>query len=237
MTAPARTPDPTIRERYDMKKLLPALFLASAVSAPALAGEVDAAALNTFEAGTPAVAAEVNDNFTALISAINDNAARIAALEDAVPDSIAGNWSMVGLNLELAADSGTATDFSATYSDITLDGEFGSFTFDPAGTFTGTLNATQVRLAARIFCQDNSAQSIPDECVNEFEPETANTSESISGTWTEDGNSVTLALDSGETITLRKGGDDLLILSERTLLTPESSGGGGEASLILVTRD
>jgi hypothetical protein len=65
MTASARIPDPSIREMYQMKKLLPALFLASAVSAPVLAGEVDAAAVNTFESGTPALAAEVNDNFAA----------------------------------------------------------------------------------------------------------------------------------------------------------------------------
>lgn len=233
MTASARTPDPSIRERYDMKKLLPALFLASAVSAPALAGEVDATAVNTFEAGTPAVAAEVNDNFAALISAINDNASRIAALEDAIPDSIAGSWSMVGLNLDLAADSGTA-GLADAYSEITLDGEFGSFSFDPAGTFTGTLNASRARLAAEITCDQDPDPAIPDECVNAFQPETENPSESISGTWTEDGNSVTLDL-GGESVTLHKGSDDLLILSEREQITTQPSGGG--ASLILLTRD
>ena len=36
---------------------------------------------NTFAAGEPAVAAEVNDNFIAVETAVNDNNARIAALE------------------------------------------------------------------------------------------------------------------------------------------------------------
>jgi len=42
---------------------------------------VDPAAITTFEAGTPARAADINGNFQALINAINDNAARIANLE------------------------------------------------------------------------------------------------------------------------------------------------------------
>jgi hypothetical protein len=40
---------------------------------------------NTFVAGTPAVAAEVNANFSAHQAAINDNDARIAALEALLP--------------------------------------------------------------------------------------------------------------------------------------------------------
>ena len=45
------------------------------------AHEVDDSVVTTFSAGTPAVATEVNTNFAELISAINDNAVRIAAFE------------------------------------------------------------------------------------------------------------------------------------------------------------
>ena len=45
------------------------------------AHEVDDNVVTTFSAGTPAVATEVNTNFAELISAINDNAVRIAAFE------------------------------------------------------------------------------------------------------------------------------------------------------------
>jgi hypothetical protein len=41
--------------------------------------------VSTFTAGQPAVAADVNSTFQALIAAINDNATRIAALEVAAP--------------------------------------------------------------------------------------------------------------------------------------------------------
>jgi hypothetical protein len=45
------------------------------------ASDVDESGVTTFTTGTPAVAAEVNNNFGALITAINDNATRIASLE------------------------------------------------------------------------------------------------------------------------------------------------------------
>ena len=49
---------------------------------PALAGNVTG--LTTFTAGTPAKASEVNGNFAAVKTAVDDNAGRIAALESAV---------------------------------------------------------------------------------------------------------------------------------------------------------
>ena len=39
---------------------------------------------NTFTSGTPAVAAEVNSNFTALQNAVNDNDSRLTAVETGV---------------------------------------------------------------------------------------------------------------------------------------------------------
>lgn len=56
-----------------------AVFLTSLLSASTLASELDVP--NDFVAGTPAVAVEVNANFAAVEVAVNDNAARVAALE------------------------------------------------------------------------------------------------------------------------------------------------------------
>ena len=58
--------------------LLPiSLFFGS----PTLADPVDETLVSTFQAGQPACAADVNQNFLALIAAVNDNAARVAELE------------------------------------------------------------------------------------------------------------------------------------------------------------
>lgn len=74
-----------------MKKVI-ALTAALALSAGTLiAGQVNNSGVSTFTAGQPAVAADVNSTFQALITAINDNATRIAALEAAAPSlSVAG---------------------------------------------------------------------------------------------------------------------------------------------------
>lgn len=49
----------------------------------ALAGSVNTANITTFQPGSPAVAAEVNGNFTELATQVDDNDARITALESA----------------------------------------------------------------------------------------------------------------------------------------------------------
>lgn len=66
-----------------MKKSIYALGLTAVLSATQVSAEaIDPASVNEFQAGSPAVAADVNANFQALIGAINDNAARIDALEE-----------------------------------------------------------------------------------------------------------------------------------------------------------
>lgn len=61
----------------------------AAVGFSAQAGEVDDSNITTFQANTPAVAAEVNSTISALITAVNDNAARIVALENAAAEETA----------------------------------------------------------------------------------------------------------------------------------------------------
>jgi len=67
-----------------MKKAILTGLTAAMLSTGALASEVTAGVdTTTFTSSTPALASEVNANFAALIAAINDNDARIAALEAA----------------------------------------------------------------------------------------------------------------------------------------------------------
>lgn len=67
-----------------MKYLLVVLVVAFATM-PVFADELTDAELHTFAAGTPARASEVNENFDAVQGAINDNDARIDALQVAPP--------------------------------------------------------------------------------------------------------------------------------------------------------
>jgi hypothetical protein len=62
--------------------LLICAFITILSPTPAPAGDVTIP--NTFQSGTPAVAAEVNANFTAVETAVDDNDGRIAALEAAL---------------------------------------------------------------------------------------------------------------------------------------------------------
>ncbi|WP_105104067.1 hypothetical protein [Microbulbifer pacificus] len=63
------------------------LFLCGIIANPAVASE--AALPHTFSAGAPARAGEVNENFSALESAVNDNNSRIDTNADAIDDNAA----------------------------------------------------------------------------------------------------------------------------------------------------
>lgn len=71
--------------KANTKKLVAAVFgcsLAMLGSSVAVAGSVTIP--NTFTSGTPAVAGDVNDNFTAVKTAVDDNDARVTELETAL---------------------------------------------------------------------------------------------------------------------------------------------------------
>ena len=71
-----------LRDWRNMKILVKAIsvYLVLGTSV-ALAGEVDTNSITTFQAGTPALASEVNANFDALIAPINDNDSRLIELQ------------------------------------------------------------------------------------------------------------------------------------------------------------
>ena len=99
------------------------LFLAFFFTAfAANADEVDSSAVTSFTDGTPAIADEVNANFQALIDAINDNAARIAALESSSSssgNSVSGatfSLNQIGMFFIAGDGFGTVNNLSQNYT-------------------------------------------------------------------------------------------------------------------------
>lgn len=91
-----------------------AIAISSVFSFTALAGEFDTP--HEFESGTPALASEVNENFSEAETAINDNNARIESLETSVTaleEPQLANQKLVVLQEGLAGYSGT-TDTTLT---------------------------------------------------------------------------------------------------------------------------
>jgi hypothetical protein len=114
-----------------MKKLILAQAIAAILLAPAQAVLAsDVTGLTTFSAGTPAVASQVNGNFTAVKSAVDNNHARITTLETG--PSISGNITLV---------NSTATAGNILKNGAPFLHDFGvanTFLGENAGNFTMT---------------------------------------------------------------------------------------------------
>ncbi|MFO7594402.1 MAG: hypothetical protein R6X15_10210 [Pseudomonadota bacterium] len=103
--------------------LAAAVIAVSTWTTSAMAGQVDT--MTTFEADTPAVAAEVNGNFDAVKSAVDDNDSRITANEENIntntdnitvnTDSIATNTGNITANTDSIATN--QDDIAAIQSD------------------------------------------------------------------------------------------------------------------------
>ena len=98
-------------ERRVYRNLGGALLLLAVVSFSARAGTVDESQVTTFQAGSPAIAADVNATIGALVTAINDNAARIQALELNNDPSVVGHtYQVVSLDVLVSSIAGGADD-------------------------------------------------------------------------------------------------------------------------------
>lgn len=149
------------------------------------AGTVNQSAVTTFQNGTPADAVKVNDNFTALINAINDNASRLAALEEgnSITSSVSGRtYSLKQMGVMyrgLAGNTGFATVGNTSQSYTVTFNANGSF------TFTGVENEGELNI--------NSKE------VNQF---ANNSAVNESGTYTQTGSTVTLSIGVSATVSL-----------------------------------
>lgn len=189
-----------------------ALFLTGSV----FADEVDQSSVTSFTDGTPAVANEVNANFQALIDAINDNAAAIAALQEnssAESNSVSGatfRLNQIGNILTGGAggnDVSVVTGMIQTYTiEFNSDGSLG---------FSGT--EFEVDLEAQSGNLSINANGDP---VSE------------SGTWSQSGSSVSTSL--GVTFTVSADGN-VILLNEFTTDT-DSSGDRVDTSFLVGVR-
>lgn len=160
-------------------KLVPAIVLAS----PLMADEVDESGVTAFEDGTPAVAAEVNANFQALIDAINDNATRITALESSAgsgdSEGFDGNYIITGVGMSSDCSGDTGSSMA-----LTLYGIHGSATASD-----GTLSFT--------LTEEGMDPILRDDGVGNFEVVSRARNESDSGTLTYSASGVFEGIDGG----------------------------------------
>lgn len=111
-----------------MKGFIKAMGLTAVVaSSSVMAGEVNQADVNTFTGGDAAVASEVNQNFGALIAAINENAQAISQLQsDLTTLSVSGKtYQILQYGTEIARDSmnGEQTGIKTEEFTFTLNGD------------------------------------------------------------------------------------------------------------------
>lgn len=166
-----------------MKKVMLIGLTAAIFSSAVVASEVEG--FEPFVPNTAATAQSVNDNFQALITAINDNAQRIADLEASATSDVSGRTYLYrDLGLILAAHT-SATSTAMPQGNNSVHGGFarigyfnGAFNivFDENGTFTLTGSDDQVEM----FVNSSSEIGSESESVSE------------SGTWTQSGHTVTL---------------------------------------------
>ncbi|MCK0154311.1 hypothetical protein MWU49_11405 [Alcanivorax sp. S6407] len=203
-----------------MKKVILTGLTAVMMSSAAMASEVvEGTDTTVFTADSPAVASEVNGNFAALIAAINDNSQRLDALEAVVGDgTVAGTYTFIEMAVELAANSGTTQPEG--YSEISTYKSTGSFTLDAQGGFSGTINENRSSLVDNLqgVCDDGAFG-----CRFAFDPQfnISAPADGLSGTWSDDGSTVTLTLGPDDTVVLHKAGPKLLVFNGRDTVTTE----------------
>lgn len=179
--------------------LVAAVTLCGTVSA----GEVGA--VTTFSAGSAAKAAEVNANFDALIAAIDDNATRIAALE--TPDnSVSGHsYSLHFAGTFLAAEVDT-DDGSRDFADI--EHYVGEATLNFSADNTGNGDSHDVA-GANVSVSGGGGIG--------FNGDGAEPIESLTFTWSQTGNVVTVNIDGeSETLTFVVSADGSLLVGRGT---------------------
>ena len=164
----------------------------------------------TFTQGQPANADEVNANFSALVSQIEQLQAQVAALQPkTATDAIVGTWDFVSLDTAV---------FSASPSNINIhsSGGNGAVIFNTDGTFqinqTSTDNNIDVsndtgtfQINCPDFCTTITKSLITSAATTNTQPKSG------SGTYTVSGNNITLN-DSGDITEATLSGDGKILV-------------------------
>lgn len=155
------------------------VLLTGLLSLPALAGEVDSASVTTFESGTTLSSQAMNATINALVTAINDNAARLAEIEgNAATTDVAGrSYCIKEIETGFFIPSPLVDEFQNPYP---LGVEHGSFVAGISFVAGGSGTATSYA--------DNFVSGFPGFSAFQDTPELG----TESFTWTQTGNRLTL---------------------------------------------
>ena len=185
---------------------LPLLFITTL----SYASTVNQANVTTFKDGDTAVAAQVNANFTALITAINDNAARITALETGVASSssVAGTYDLLEMSVDIdpAGSDSYALSGKNVSGSVTLNAN-GTGTFS-TNEYYRTLGFNHIGIQVR-NSGDNGTATVNTHTIGFSE---STTPESGSLTWTLSNGVVTLNVE-GSNLPFMVAGSRLLMQS------------------------
>ena len=195
-----------------MKNILAIATALTLSSSLLVAGTVNNENVTTFTAGSPARAADVNSTIQALVSAINDNASRIAALEDSAPDSsVAGNsYQLRSINSMVAV--GDTESYSSAgpnnFANISNGTLSATLTFDSTGS-NGTLTIDAGN-------DESYEVNVPSNKLENF---TDDVGENSTFTYTQTGNTVSAIFDEdGGSFTL-----EFLVSADGSLLVTATS--------------
>ena len=211
-----------------MKKVMLTGLTAAMMSGTTLAAEVGA--ITTFSSGSPALASEVNANFQALIAAINDNNARIAALEANVdePTDLLGKISgatyrirYLGTHMNMFTNTGSGQQSGSTNiwngSLTVVFNEGGSASITEHGEATGEMNVEPIEQCDEFTCVDSF--------VGRYNFEQGGGGSST-GSWSLNGARLTLTFQDGFEAEFDVTPNAQLLVNTEGVLGDEAIGGG-----------
>jgi hypothetical protein len=211
-------------KKNNVLALISPIFALSAFADP-----VDNAQITTFQSGTPATAADINQNFQALIDAINDNAVRIAQLEAAarIPgrtllEQVSGSVyqfyvSELGTGTASALNGTSPNQSSNKALYLWAFGEQGTLTFNTDGTLSFSSNFREREIEVTTQGSYDGSVTPAYEQVNTVKIEKSlddtDTAAEV-GTWSLSGQDLTFITD-GESTVLKVSPDgETLMLGE-----------------------
>lgn len=199
-----------------------AALLGTLASANAFAGEVNANAVVEFSSGSVARASEVNGNFSALISAINDNAARIADLESSAPSAdVEGHvYRFIEIEVGVEGENGNSEPQSNARNRV--------FFWSNAGTLSFSGGTVSV-------AGDQAVEAVVERTNNGVFAETISEVDSPSGTFTQSGSEVAVAID-GDNFTFHVSADGSVMVARVLDIIPAGSVTGADANMIIGVR-
>lgn len=186
-----------------MKKMILTGLTAAVLSANAMASEVTG--YTAPESGQPATADGVDANFQALITAINDNNTRIAALEAANGETTDLNAVVSGATYQVFFSGGLLSNNDG-YGALERFGGNSVITFNSNGTLNETFNEAATFIGLDATCDTEGV------CSHQDDPFTS-VNETGTGTWEVSGQNLNVTWGDGDSESFKLSADGNLFVS------------------------